>query len=169
MRPAYKPTVGVTRRLTNGTYRYLEGPFHAELGLGMALRQSNVVVPDEIYAGLLIRGPDPDGYGGVELVASGYTRVPVRLVERSLQRLAVPHPVVFDFEGGDPPTHVAFFSAPESGTLLWYGGLKAWRFVEQPPTRVEFPAYSLEAKRYGPERVFVGRGAAERKAYWQGR
>lgn len=116
---------------------------NADLALSISLRKP-AALPEQLFAALLTRGPDPDGSGFQEMAAPGYARQLVILSPYKLGRFAVHHKVGFQFTGA-VATHVGFFDLFEEGNLLWFGGLRGSRYSEVPASRIEFAAYQLTA------------------------
>ena len=70
-------------------------------------------VPDFLYAALLVRRPDADGHGYLE-IEGGLPRVPVTIIGRSAPHFTIPHSLVLEV----PPQDVqclGLFDSPDAG------------------------------------------------------
>lgn len=142
-RPRFKASTGVAvRPHPHGHLQYLSGPLHADLGIAISLR-AGAEIPPLLFAGLLSRAADPDGHGYEELDTAGYERQPVDLYPAGPSRLAVPRPVTFEASEPLLATHVAIFTTPQGGDLLWCGALLGSRYAGRPSSRIYLPAFKL--------------------------
>ena len=124
---------------------YPAGPFRSEMGAALWVKLAQHE-PDQLFMGLLISAPDPDGEGHEELSADRYVRQPVTLVGLDLRRRAIPEGVLFDLGSGSPDvTHLGLFNL--TGRLAYYGALISPRRAMSPAETVELPPYAARVRR----------------------
>lgn len=123
---------------------YMQSPFTAELAPSLAVRQSRGYEPS-LWLGLLLQGPDADGYGAVELEDGDYSRQAVELSPRSASHLTIPRLVLFDLFSRPIIKALALFNA--AGALEAYGALRSATAGGQPPARFEFRSHQIIIKR----------------------
>lgn len=123
---------------------YMQSPFTAELAPSLAVRQSRGYEPS-LWLGLLLHGPDADGYGAVELEDGDYSRQAVELSPRSASQLTITRPMLFDLFSRPIIKALALFNA--AGTLEAYGVLRSATVGGQAPARFEFRSHQIMIKR----------------------
>ncbi len=123
---------------------WLKSPFTAEMTPTAAIKRVGTY-SNPIYLGLLVRLPDPDGVGAVELDHGQYLRQLVELAPRSISHLTIPRPVSFDLYGAPLVVGVGLYD--DQGTLESYGVLRSSRVSDQPTTTVEFASHQILIKK----------------------
>lgn len=129
-----------------GALPHYRGPFTCEM-VGSILMRDGTPPPPQMFAALLAKSPDPDGYNYAEIEGS-WPRQPVRIVARSATHLAISHPLVFEVGPQDVPS-LGLFDEPDpgSGRLWCYGALRSSSVADRPEDRFEFPAFGVLIKR----------------------
>lgn len=122
----------------------LHGPFSAALSPSIPARAAGDY-PSEVFIGLLMSKPDPDGMGGKELDAPGYERQAVELLSRSRSHLCVSRPVLFEIFNCPTVTHLALFDG--DGQIFAHGALRGRTTEASPPSRFEFPGHQILVRR----------------------
>lgn len=122
---------------------YMQSPFTCELAPALAARQARAFA-SPLDLGLLLRCPDADGNGAVELDDQNYQRQAVELAPRSSSHLVVPQPVLFDLFGCPLVRGLGLYTA--SGHLEAYGALRSAR-PGHPPSRFGFRSHQILIKR----------------------
>jgi hypothetical protein len=122
------------------------------------IQKTFLEVPAELWVGLLVRPPNPDGDGYRELECENYARVLTKLVSASSQFHANAEEVSFQFEEGVSVTHIGLFDA--DGRLRFYGYLSGYRQGTTPPTQVRLGSLQMKVRKapvyYGSGRSHIG-------------
>lgn len=136
-----KPTYGQPVS-PNGPW--MTSPFTAEMTPTAAVKRAGDY-SSPAYVGLLVRLPDPDGVGAVELTHAQYLRQLVELTPRSTSHLTIPRPVLFDLHGCPPVVGIGLYDC--EGALEGYGVLRSSRVSDRPATTFEFASHQILIKK----------------------
>lgn len=119
---------------------FAHGPFAAELAPALPVRSSRNY-PDQLTVGLLVRSPDADGTGGVELHYPGYARQRVDLSPRNDTHFAIGRPILFEIFGCPPVSELALFDG--DGNVVAHGVIQGRSTTTGRPSRFEFRSHQV--------------------------
>ncbi|MBJ7484200.1 hypothetical protein [Brevundimonas sp.] len=119
-------------------------PFNAEMAPTAAAKRAGAF-SNPLYLGLLVKLPDPDGVGSVELEHPGYIRQIVDLTPRSASHLTIPRHVQFEVQGCPSVIGLALFNADAVAEA--YGVLRSHCITWQRPQKFEFASHQILVKR----------------------